>query len=134
MRSHEANADVLAGWYWHTELGPRTCVACVAMHGTRYPVSAPGPYGHPQCRCARVPITKSWAELGFEGIKETRPKITHGPTWLANQPEAVQRSVMGDRRFEAWTAGDYPPSDWAVRRENPDWRPSYQIGPLPKKK
>ena len=49
---------------------------------------------------------------------------------VQRQPEGVQRSVLGPGRFEAWKAGDYPASRWAVRRESEAWRPSYGPGPI----
>lgn len=129
--SHEANADVLGGWTWLTELGPRTCPACLGMSGTEHPLSEPGPLGHPQCRCARAPRTKTWAELGID-IPEPESALPDAGEWFAQQDERTQRSILGPGRYEAWKRGDYPMGDWAVRKPNPAWRASYQTSPLPK--
>ena len=59
------------------------------------------------------------------------PTIESGPEWLARQPEGVQRSVLGPRRYDLWARGDYPPEMWSVRKESTDWRPSYHVGPVP---
>ena len=122
---HEANADVLAGWVWLANLSERTCPSCVAMHGTEHALDEPGPLDHPQGRCSRMPLVKPELVPGAP-----TPTIESGPEWLARQPEGVQRSVLGPRRFEAWQDGDYPASRWAVRRESPDWRASYAPGPI----
>ena len=122
---HEANADVLAGWVWLANLSERTCPSCVAMHGTEHALDEPGPLDHPQGRCARMPLVKPELVPGAPA-----PTIESGPEWLARQPEGVQRSVLGPRRFEAWQDGGYPVSRWAVRRESPDWRASYAPGPI----
>ena len=122
---HEANADVLAGWVWLANLSERTCPSCVAMHGTEHALDEPGPLDHPQGRCSRMPLVKPELVPGAP-----TPTIESGPEWLARQPEGVQRSVLGPRRFAAWQDGDYPVSRWAVRRESPDWRASYTPGPI----
>ena len=122
---HEANADVLQGWVWLANLSARTCSSCVAMHGTEHALDEPGPLDHPQGRCSRMPLVKPELVPGAP-----KPTIESGPEWLARQPEGVQRSVLGPRRFEAWQDGDYPVSRWAVRRESPDWRASYAPGPI----
>ena len=122
---HEANADVLAGWVWLANLSARTCPSCVAMHGTEHALDEPGPLDHPQGRCSRMPLVKPELVPGAP-----TPTIESGPEWLERQPEGVQRSVLGPRRFEAWQDGAYPVSRWAVRRESPDWRASYAPGPI----
>lgn len=129
--SHAANADVLGGWVWLTDLSPRTCPACLGMAGTEHPLSEPGPLGHPQCRCSRMPRTKTWAELGID-LDEPESAAPDAGEWFAQQDEAVQRSILGSGRYEAWKRGDYPMSAWAVRKPNPAWRASYQTSPLPK--
>ena len=101
------------------------CPSCVAMHGTEHALDEPGPLDHPQGRCSRMPLVKPELVPGAP-----TPTIESGPEWLARQPEGVQRSVLGPRRFEAWQDGDYPVSRWAVRRESPDWRASYAPGPI----
>ena len=118
--THAANADVLEGWVWYAHLRQDTCPACVAMHGSQHPLQTPGPLGHPNCRCARVPVV-----TGFPMTVET------GPDWFARQTPTTQRSVLGPTRFDAWTAGRYQPADWARLVPNHDWRPSYQTTPVP---
>ena len=122
---HEANSDVLQGWVWLANLSERTCPSCVAMHGTEHALDEPGPLDHPQGRCSRMPLVTPELVPGAP-----KPVIESGPEWLSRQPEGVQRSVLGPRRFEAWQDGDYPVSRWAVRRESPDWRASYAPGPI----
>ena len=126
--SQNANANVLAGWEWHAQLGPRTCPSCVAQHGRLHDLDEPGPLDHQQGRCARVPVTKTWAELGFPGIEEPRPRTQTGQEWFEQQPESVQRSILGPKRYEAWLEGDYPPEAWSVRKTTDGWRPSYHVG------
>lgn len=128
----QANADVVAGWTWTAHFGDtRTCPACLSMHGSQFPVDQPGPQGHQQCRCARVPRTKSWAELGFEGIPDPPDAIPDAEAWFEGLSEARQVEILGPARFEAWKAGNYPMEQWATRRETDGWRPSYVVSPAP---
>src|SRR5690606_29603745 len=83
--AQEAHADVLNGWRWHCDLSVRTCPACLAMHGTMHPLSEPGPHDHVNGRCARVPVTKSWAELGFD-IEEPADAFLDAREWFDGLP------------------------------------------------
>lgn len=130
QRSQAANADVLQGWRWTTALSDRTCPACLAMHGQVFALDVPGPEGHPSCRCARTPLARPWADLGITAPEPSRTAPT-GVEWLEAQPEVTQRAILGDKRYTAWQAGTHPPEQWAVRQDNPGWRPSYVPGKLP---
>lgn len=121
----EAHADVLANWVWLASLSSRTCPACLAMHGTTHPLSEPGPYGHQQCRCSRMPTTKSWTELGFEGIEEPASLIPDAQGFFDGLSTADQKQILGAKAYDAWVRGDFPMDQWAVRRSNDGWRDSY---------
>lgn len=130
----EQNTDVLGGWEWHASLDPKTCRACIAMHGTRHETTEQGPEGHQNCRCARVPVTKTWEELGFKGITEPASLTKDAEQWFEGLSEDDQRQLLGDAGFDAWLAGDYPIENWAKRRETDGWRDSYVPSSPPKSK
>jgi SPP1 gp7 family putative phage head morphogenesis protein len=125
------NADVLRGWMWLAATSDRTCPACLAMNGTEHPLDEPGPLGHQNCRCSRVPLTKSWADLGID-LDEPAPAATGSQAWFDSRDEATQRSILGPARYAAYLRGDYPMSAWAARRSNDGWRDSYVTSPVPK--
>lgn len=125
MLSDQANADVLVGWVWLASLSGRTCPACWGMHGQEFPLDVPGPDGHQNCRCARAPKTKTWAELGFTGITEPPSLLPDADRTFEALPAAEQRNVLGRDRFNAWKSGDFPRSDWATQRSTPGWRDSW---------
>lgn len=128
----DANRDLLKGWQWVCTLSRRTCPSCIAHHGEMHELDEPGPEDHHQGRCARMPVTKSWADLGFKGIDEPAPALREGDglRWLQGQSDDVQRQVLGSKRYDAWKAGDYPPERWSVKRETPGWRDSWHVGPV----
>lgn len=127
----EANRDVVTGWVWTATLGADTCPACWSMHGQVFPPDSPGPYGHPNCRCTRVPKLKDWDDLGFTGLVEPPDLLPDAEATFDALPPNVQLRILGPARFDAWRRGDYPMDRWAVLRQNPEWRPSFQVAPLP---
>jgi hypothetical protein len=131
--SHAANADVLAGWIWLADLSGRTepCPACLGMNGTVHPLSEPGPLGHQNCRCSRVPKTKSWADLGID-LDEPGPSVPDAQDWFDAKDDATQRKILGPARYAAYKRGEFPLSKWATRRSNDGWRDSYVPASAPK--
>lgn len=126
---HSDNADVLDGWVWSSTLDRRTCPSCWAMHGTVWPLEQPGPWDHQQGRCARLPKAKSWVELGIPGQEE--PDLTpDAQARFAELPAADQLQVMGPARLALLKAGKVTFADLAMRRETPQWRPSYVPRPV----
>jgi SPP1 gp7 family putative phage head morphogenesis protein len=119
------NADILEGWIWTASLSARTCPACWGMHGTLFPITQAGPEGHQNCRCVRVPKTKTWAELGFEGLDEPVSLMPDAATVFDGLPAGTQRDILGPRRHDAWKNGDYPIDSWATKRTNDSWRDSW---------
>lgn len=74
----------------------RTCLACLAADGEVIPVDEPM-YDHPQGRCTAI----------FQIVGQPLPEFQRGPEWFAEQDEATQRAMMGDKRFEAWKDGKF---------------------------
>lgn len=129
--AHDENADVLRGWMWLATTSSRTCPACLGMNGTEHPLSEPGPLGHPNCRCGRVPLSKSWADLGID-LDEPEPAATGSQVWFDAQDEKTQRAILGPARLAAYQRGDFPMDQWAARRRNEGWRDSYVPAAAPK--
>lgn len=118
--SFEANADVLAGWRWLASLSFDTCAACLAKHGTLHPVSERMD-SHWNCRCVAVPETKSYADLGYPGLKDVRPEWENGEEWLSRQSEENQKRTLGPSKFAAWKAGRVKLVDFVGHTDDPVW-------------
>ena len=101
------------------------CRACLAMHGREFDTTIPGPEGHPQCRCTRVPRTKTWAELGITGAKDRKPAIKDAEQHFRSLPVEDQKAILGANGYAAWKAGLYPMSDWVRKQKNDGWRDSW---------
>lgn len=119
-RSYKANDDVVKGWVWHSALGSLTCPACYALHGTVHRLDERLD-DHVNGRCAAIPVTRSWSELGFRGITDTRPKIERGVDIFARLPEAEQVAVLGPAAFAAYRSGDISLEDFIGVRHSDRW-------------
>lgn len=130
---HAENSGLLHGWRWIANLTETTCRSCVAMHGSLHHLDEPGPLDHQQGRCARVPVAKTWAELGYHKAPEP-PEAVHpgdGERWLATQPARVQDHILGATGGAAWRDGNWPSTSWSTRRATDGWRDSYAPAPQP---
>lgn len=130
---NEANAAVLDRWEWIAALDRRTCIACAVMHGSKHPITTPGPNGHQNCRCTSVPVTKSWAELGIPGMDEHEdtPALTDAKAWFDNLDPGSQADVMGSpARLAAYQSGAVSWDDLAATRHTDGWRDSIVPTPI----
>lgn len=92
-------------WIWSANIGnPRTCMACIAMHGTVHPVTEVL-NDHHNGRCAMIPVTPTWEALGFDSGGE--PRYETGVDWFNRQDMATQEQVMGKGLFEAFQRGEF---------------------------
>ncbi|MFF5791122.1 phage minor head protein [Paeniglutamicibacter sp. NPDC012692] len=123
------NTDILQGWKWSCSFSGRTCAACLSMHGREFTNDDPGPEGHPNCRCARVDITKSWRDLGFD-IDEPKDVFPDGRSWYDGLTPDSQAEIMGKSRRDLLASGDIKWEDLATKQDNPGWRPSWQATPI----
>lgn len=130
FRSSKSDADVLESWEWSAALSARSCIACISKHGTRYDISVPGPLGHQNCRCTRLPVTKTWAELGFAGITEPKSSRQDSEEWFSNLTPETQKEIMGSGRLELYQSGAVKWADLSQVKDTPGWRESVVVTPL----
>ena len=122
-----ANEDVLQGWVWLAQLDTRTCPSCWAQHGSRHSLTETGPNDHQQGRCARLPVTKSWKDLGID-LEEPPSTIPDARKVFADLPRADQLKIMGPTRLKALDNGA-PWVGLTQRRRTPGWRDSWAPRP-----
>ncbi len=122
---HAANADTLRGWQWSATLDKRTCPSCWSKHGTEYPLTEPGPLDHQQGRCARLPVTKTWADLGFGDVEEPASLMPDAETKFRELSGADQTAIMGPDRLRLLDSGDISWADLSSRRSTAGWRDSW---------
>ena len=125
-RSFEANSNIVKGWIWHAALGPRTCASCIAMHGTFHSLNERLD-DHPNGRCAPVPVTQSWREIGRQfgldlgDVTETTVQVRGGEWWFDEQPRDVQQRILGLKGLEAYEQLQVDLRDFVGRRRDRRW-------------
>lgn len=125
-----AHADVLGGWTWLARLDARTCPSCWAQHGSVHPIDELGPEDHQQGRCAAMPTTKPWADLGID-VEEPPSLLPDAAEQFATLSPADQLAILGPARHAAWVRGEFPMDAWSQRRTTDGWRDSYGVAPAP---
>lgn len=123
MAQDLANPDVVTGWAWSAEQDERTCISCIEMDGTEFPADEPGPDDHQQGRCARLPITATWADLGFD-IPEPPSVAGDARDWFDAQPQDTQLAIMGPARYDLYQSGQASWGDFSTARQTDGWRDS----------
>ena len=127
--SEAHNKQVLEEWVWSAKLDARTCPSCIAQHGSRHELTEDGPLDHHQGRCARVTVTKSWKDLGFN-IKEPPSALPDAEAWFNNLTPSTQEEIMGATRLKMLQDGDITWADLSQRRETAGWRDSFHVTPI----
>jgi SPP1 gp7 family putative phage head morphogenesis protein len=114
LMAYRMNSRVVRGWRRYAKMDIRTCAACIMAHGRFYRLDEM-PDFHVQDRCALIPETVSWSDLGIEGLPETQPVAQEGDgwRWFQDQPADVQREILGGPMYEAWQAGKVQPSQFS---------------------
>lgn len=128
-RSQYQKSNVVKRYKRMAALQARTCAACLALDGTIYDTSSLMPL-HPQDRCSTIPIVEGFPE----------PTWKTGEEWFSEQPEAVQRQILGKGKYEAWSQGLFNFRDVVKITDNKTWGPGAQVkslkellgGPAPK--
>lgn len=116
---YAANADLIAAEQWVSTLDTRTCPHCMALDGQKFAIGkGTRTPAHIGCRCIRVPVTKSWRELGFDiddlpaGTRASmNGQVSATETydsWLRKQSASVQDEALGPSRGALFRSGNLP--------------------------
>jgi SPP1 gp7 family putative phage head morphogenesis protein len=121
-RTMLANADVVKEWQWYCSLNNRTCPMCWAMHGKKFPLRIQMA-SHPNCRCAMLPVTKTFKELGLNVPEpvEDRRLTTSGETLFRELTPKDQSAILGGATYRAFSAGALTLEDLVGESRSPIW-------------
>jgi hypothetical protein len=116
--SYVANSDIVRKWIWYANLGANCCMSCVSMHGTEHDLSETLD-DHHNGECTMLPLT-----IGMEN------HVTSSESWFKEQPEAMQKQMMGDTKFEAWSSGKFEFNQLSKETENDIYGMMRTVTPL----
>lgn len=112
--NYQANRDIVDGWIWYADLSsPRTCMSCIAQHGTEHSVDEVL-RDHHAGRCSPIPRIGLARRMGIQ-----MPEIQRGEEWFRAQPEDAQVKRMGGGMWDAWKAGQVQFADMSQRYDDP---------------
>lgn len=106
-RANYMATGFVEGWIWHAHFDDRTCLSCVAQHGTIHPLEE-RLNDHYSGRCVPLPYI---AKFG-------NPVEQSGQAWFEAQPESQQKAMMGGRKWQAWKDGKFEFSQLSQEQEN----------------
>lgn len=139
MALYRANADLMRGVQHLSTLDTRTCPICMGYSGAAWTLKGEPlegttlPYRliplHWSCRCDRIPILKTWRELGFD-LDEAPPgtrasmdgQVAADMTfdqWLKTKPKSVVDEMLGKGRAQLWLDGRITMRDLLDQRGRP---------------
>jgi SPP1 gp7 family putative phage head morphogenesis protein len=115
-------STIIRQWRWHAAIGERTCVVCLAMHGTLHPVTEPLS-SHPACRCTQLPVVPSWEDLGFAGVPDHRPVLQTGEEAFARLTRHEKLVVVGPAKLVLLESGEVTLMDMVRKTHSRRWGP-----------
>lgn len=89
----QANADILSHQIRYASLDDRTCLCCVALHGSRLPVGERVD-DHHQGRCVGIAVARGSSR-----------SVQSGEAWFAALDEERARGMAGDSAYELIRSG-----------------------------
>jgi hypothetical protein len=104
---YQANSDLVTHMIRVAALDGRTCLACIALHGTRLELGE-ALQDHYNGRCTAIGVTRF-----------TPRAIETGEQWFRRQPPSFQRRSMGGAAWRAWRAGAVVLDDFVEEVDDP---------------
>ena len=109
-----ANSDIVKGWIWWSARDARTCIACIAMHGTEHKLDEVLD-DHVNGRCTMIAVVH-----GERG--RLTPSVETGEAWFEGLDAEAQRKHMpSEAAYQAYKYGEVTLHDFVGRRESARW-------------
>lgn len=99
----------IVSYRWLAAKDLRTCLVCLALDGTVYPVRTPMP-AHVNCRCTFVPV-----------LADEEAQIETAAEWFDSLSDGAKRQMLGPVAYEAYRAGQISLSDFVGFRQSARW-------------
>lgn len=102
--TYRANPDIVKGFKRLAAKNARTCPMCLALDGEQQDTDQLMAV-HPNDRCAVVPVTASFRDLGIPVDEVPRPERESGAAWFGRQPAETQRAILGPGGLAVYQRG-----------------------------
>ena len=122
--NYAANSNVVKGYRRLATKDATTCMACIALDNTLYETNEPLD-SHPNCRCAMVPDTLTYQDLGLDIPEEPQPQT--GQEWFGQQNRDTQEGMMGSKVFAAYQDGRVGLNDLVTTSTSSIWGKSSTV-------
>lgn len=116
-------SEVVKAWEWSATLDDRTCPVCIYMDGQVFSLETLFAT-HPNCRCAPVPVTKTFAELGIIYSDEKPYRGKRGQDWFNSLPESRQEQILHPAKFKLYKSGQITLKDLVHEYDHINYGPS----------
>lgn len=116
-------SKAVKGWMWSATLDDRTCPVCVFLDGQIFELDEPFAT-HPNCRCAPLPVTFSFEELGIPFSASKVDTGLHGEKWFKAQPASVQETILHPKKYQLWKEGKFTLGDLVNEYDHKNYGPS----------
>ena len=123
---YAANPDLIKGYRRMAAKDDRTCIACIVLDGNLYGNDQPLD-AHVNCRCAIVPETLTYGDLGMSIPEPPKPEGALG--WFNGQSPGVQSKMMAANKFKAFQAGEIDYFDFVKKTKHPIWGTTAVVTP-----
>lgn len=115
--TYKVNSEIVGQWEWRSARQVRTCAACWAMDGRRFPLDVPMSE-HPNGRCMQLPVIDR-EKLGLPPGTSRRSTET-GAQAFERLSEADKRQILGPK-YDAYKRGEITLADVVGTRHSEDW-------------
>lgn len=110
LEIYRQNRDILRGWMWTCSLGPRSCAACFAMHGTEHTMDETLD-DHVNGRCTMIPITRD----GY------LPQVQSGQEAFDSLTTEQKQTILGKAGYAAYSRGEVRLRDFVGVHTDARW-------------
>lgn len=127
LRAYEQNSDLVAAWRWNAHLDARTCMSCVALHGSIHPITETM-HEHVNGRCVPSPALVPLAELGdVQGRIRSRLGIDRtGQQYWDELSDEEKLRRLGPGKFALMQDGKIDLEDMVYADSNQLWGTQYR--------
>lgn len=116
-------SKAVKGWMWSATLDDRTCPVCVYLDGQVFDLEEFFAT-HPNCRCAPIPVTYTFEELGIPFKGPVIDTGLHGEEWFKAQSAKTQEEILHPTKYKLWKEGKFSLGDLVHEYDHKNYGPS----------